>query len=165
MYESKLIADSELANKYLDIALKYEKFGEFLGGIPIFELTTIGPMGERIFSVAHVVGAVYDKYKEEPESNLDKKMYEEIKRILETSPYERFVLHLLEVIEYQMDCEKKKIAPFKIDCVDLLKDVKDNINRNKIRYTKKSDLYGENGIWPSLEMHNTRLSSYGHRIM
>ena len=161
-----LIATKELANQYLEISLKYNDLGSFLIGSPECELTLRDPNGEKVFSAMHVMEAIYDKYRENPNSGIDKQVFDSMIKELREEVLAKYILNLLEDIEYQLYCEKNNIAPFKLDCASLLKEVSENLMRNKDRFQKPVPAYpGYRGAWGEFVAHDKRVEDYGHKIL
>lgn len=149
-----LIATKELAKNYLDIALKYDEFKDFLLGSPIYELKVKDSYGNDVYSAMHVMEAIYDKYRENTVPNLDKLTYETMIEELKNYKYLPSILNIIENIEYQITAENTGKAPFEMNCVGLLEEFKNHIERNKSVYQLPIPDIGENGYWPSLENHN-----------
>ena len=103
-----LIATKRLASKYLDIALKKNGLEDFLTGFCLYELTVKDSYGNDVFSAMHVMEAIYDKYREDPNCNIDKMTYDAIINILETTRHGSSILNLFDDIVYQMNAEKIK---------------------------------------------------------
>ena len=80
--------------------------------------------------------AIHEKYKSDPNSDIDKKFHDAIlnnfQKLNNKTP---FLQNVLEVLIYQLICEKRKIAPFEIEKIDLLNEFKENLIRNKEYYS------------------------------
>lgn len=162
----KLKANRELAKKYLDVALATNEFREFLLGFSLYELTVTDSYGNEVFSAMHVMEAIYDKYREKPNSGIDKLTYETIIKELKTSRFNKAILNIFEDITYQMDAQKNGTAPFNLDCGNLLEEAKENLKRNEAFYKYPQGESKPNGIWPQIEMYNARIEqTIGHKIL
>ncbi len=161
-----LIANKDLAKAYLEISLKYNQLGSFLTGSPECELTLRDPNGEKVFSAMHVMEAIYDKYRENPNSGIDKQVFDSMIKELKEEVLAKYILNLLEDIEYQLYCEENNIAPFKLDCAGLLKEVSENLVRNKQRFRTPVQSYsGCRSVWGEFVAHDERVGDYGYKIL
>lgn len=163
---SNLIANPELARKYLDIALRNNSFREFLLGFSLYELNVKDSQGNNVFSAMHVMEAIYDKYKSDPNSGIEKLTYETMLNELKTNRFSKAILNLFEDITYQISAQKNQTAPFNLDCLTLLEEAKENLKRNELFYKYPQGENKPNGIWPELEMYNNRIEqTIGRKIM
>ena len=105
---SNLIANKELASKYLDVALKNNSFREFLLGYSLYELTVKDQNGNNVFSAMHVMEAIYDKFRKDPNSNIDKLTYQTMIYELQTNRFNKAILNLFENITYQISEQKNQ---------------------------------------------------------
>lgn len=159
-----LIANKELASKFLDIALKYDEFQRFLTGSLAYELTVKDPYGNDVFSAMHVMEAIYDKHKKEPNLKLDELTYNSMINTLRTRRNSSDILNILSDIEYHMNAEKSKTAAFNVDCLNLLVEIRENIERNKDFY--KSSVEIDEGIWNQIQMHDVTIEQItGHKVL
>jgi len=158
---NKFEIDREHARNVLEIALKYGELKKFLCGNPYYKLETHDSMGNAIHNYQLVMQSIYDKYKEDKTSEIDKKMFDAIIDFLKTEKYEPLLFNMIHVIEYQMMAEKQKSAPFELDCIEILKELKNNIERNKERFiNNKFD------AWKKLEGHDQMINQhFGHKIL
>lgn len=163
---SNLKADMELADKFLEVALKYNELKEFLTGDLTYELKVKDPNGNSVFSAMHIMEAIYNKHRKNPELGLDKKTYDCMVYVLDNRRNSREILAIFSDIEYQMNSQKNGTAAFNVDCLELLNKMKSNIDRNKLRYQISEEKEHPNGIWPEIEMHNITLEQItGHKIL
>lgn len=163
---SNLIANKELASKYLEVALKNNSFREFLLGYSLYELNVKDQNGNNVFSAMHVMEAIYDKYRKNPDSKIDKLTYETMIHELQTNRFNKAILNLFENITYQISAQKNQTAPFSFDCMKLLEEAKENLKRNEVFYKYPQGENKPNGIWPELEMYNNRIEqTTGHKIL
>ena len=131
---SNLIANKELASKYLEVALKNNSFREFLLGYSLYELTVKDSNGNNVFSAMHVMEAIYEKYRRYQNSNIDKLTYTTMIHELQTNRFNKAILNLFENITYQINAQKNQTAPFSFDCMKLLEEAKENLKRNEAFY-------------------------------
>lgn len=163
---SNLIADKELASKYLDVALEYGELKEFLTGDLDYELTLRDTYGNKVFSAMHVMEAIYDKHRLNPNLKLDEKTYNTMVLVLETRRNSRDILAIFSDIEYQLNAQKNGTAAFSINGIEILEKMKDNVFRNKNRYQKSEEKEHPNGIWPEIQQHNVTVEQItGHKIL
>lgn len=163
---SNLIANKELASKYLDVALKYDELEEFLTGDLMYELTIRDTYGNKFFSAMHVMEAIYEKHISNPSLHLDKMTYDTIIQVLEESCYSKDILNIFSDIEYQINSQMNNRAAFNFDCTNLLLKVKENISRNAEIYKTPEDKDHPNGIWSDIEKHGATLEQItGKKVM
>ena len=161
-----LIATKRLASKYLDVALEAGCLEEFLIGFPLFKLTVKDSYGNDVFSSMHVMEAIYDKYREDPNCNIDKMTHDSIINILETTRHGSSILNLFDDIVYQMNAQKNKTAPFSFDCGELLESMKKNLIKNERFYKYPINNNKPNGIWPEIEMYDVRIQqTLGRKLL
>lgn len=150
----------EHAMDILDLALEFDKLDMFLVGGDVYRLSDFNTPVIQHDSYL-VMQAVYDKYNQNPELELDKKVYEAIIKLLETEKYEPFIINIISDIEYQLMSEQQKTAPFELNCIEILKKLRENIERNKERFKS-----GSTNMWGRLENHDKIINThYGHKIL
>jgi len=153
--------EQKRAKEMLDIALEFGKLKDFLCGSALYRLETQDSMGNKINNYHLVMQSIYDKYNEDKSSGIDKRTFEAIIDFLKTEKYEPLLLNIINDIEYQMLAEKQGVAPFKLDCIEMLKELKNNIERNKERFKD-----ARFDTWKKLEDHDQIINqNYGHRIL
>ena len=85
---------------------------------------------------------------------------------LQTNRFNKAILNLFENITYQISAQKNQTAPFSFDCAKLLEEAKENLKRNEVFYRYPQGENRPNGIWPELEMYNSRIEqTTGHKIL
>lgn len=139
----------ELALKLLDIALKHNHLDEYLGGSPLYEIITHDTMGNKVQATGIVMESVYEKYKSNPELELDKKTYEALKKLGKEARSTRAITNGIDDIMYQLSTEKENRAPFQLNCEELLKEFRNNLYENREVYQKPA--YVRNGLQKILE--------------
>lgn len=163
---SEILASQELASGYLNIALENNMLLDFLVGRPLFELKVKDGYGNTTFSSMHVMEAIYDKYREDANLMLDKKVYEEFLNELKVSKFPKDIFNITEDILYHINSEKTGTAPFSMDCITLLEELKNNLSRNKAFYTYSNEQHNIKSVWPQIEDYNDRVfNSSGKRII
>ena len=154
---SNFIANIDLASKYLEIALKCNELEEFLTGDPLYELTLRDMYGNKIYSAMHVMEAIYEKHRNDPDLNLDKMTYDVFVKVLDESCYSRDIINTLSNIEYQINSQKHNNAAFNLDVDDLLSKVRANVLKYADVYKSPEDNEHPDGIWHHVLMHINNL--------
>ncbi len=124
----------ELAEKLLDIALKYDELDKFITGYPGYEVTVNDGIGNKVNSIDAIMQSIYKKYGEN--SSITEHLYTAIAVRINSTKNGETLLYLIDMIKYQMREEKANTAPFKINCIELLDLVKENIIRNRDIYNR-----------------------------
>ena len=124
----------ELALKLLDIALKHNDLDQYLEGSPLYEIITHDTMGNKVQATSIVMESVYEKYKSNPELELDKKAYEALKKIGKEAKYIGYITNGIDDIMYQLNAEKENRAPFHLNYEELLKGFRNNLYENRDLY-------------------------------
>lgn len=153
----------ELAEKLLDIALKYDELDKFIIGYPGYELYVNDGMGQKINSVDAMMKAIYKRYLSD--NSISDKLYVAIESRVNSTKNGITLLHLLDIIQYQMRSEKQNVSPFDIDCAMLLQCVKNNIVQNKAVYSRGFKDHKEGFIDEFKNFNQTLETNYGHRIL
>ena len=153
------------ADKLLDTALDYNKLKYYLLGVAGYEVTVIDTNGTLVNSPEFIMGAIYKKYTNVPEIQIDKKVYDTLSYLINRTKDGSTLLTILSEIEYQMLNEKENRAPFTMDCSKLLQDIKENIARNYSLYQKAIDINKE-GFIGEFKYHDRLLGeSYNQKIL
>lgn len=162
----------ELARKLLDSSLKRDRLEMFLRGDSLFQITEKDSSGRERQSPRLVMNAIYEKYQQDSSLKLDNKVTETMIDSLKRIKNGGAVINYLNLIEYQMMNEKNNLAPFKLDCESLLREVSSNIIRNKELYQSPNqhsvikDHYGIDDLWKMFEDHDKNIEThYGQRIL
>lgn len=153
----------ELALKKIDRALKFNHLDQYLGGSPLYEVITHDTMGNKVQAIGVVMEAIYEKYRSNPELELDKKVYEELKKLGKEARSTEAITNGIADIMYQLTAEKENRAPFHLNCEELLKEFKNNLYDNRELYSDPA--YTCTGLQEMLEeqdrilqeQHNMRL--------
>lgn len=149
------------AEKMLDLAIKHNKIESYVSGEPPLKITAVTEDGKKINNSMLVMKCIYKKHLKNKELELDKKVYDAMMKVLKTRNHEDLVLNVLRNIEYHIFLQNEGVAPFEMDCAELLKEAKNNIIRNKNRF--ENDKYG---MWTDLENINEAFeNNYGHKIL
>ena len=150
----------------MDIALKKNGLEDFLTGFCLYELTVKDSYGNDVFSAMHVMEAIYDKYREDPNCNIDKMTYNIMINLLKNKRSRMTILNIFDDITYQINAQKNKTAPFNFNCEELLYEMKSNLIRNKDFYKLSDGVNKPNGIWPEIEMYDARIEqTIGRKIL
>ena len=154
----------DYAMEILDISLEFNDLYKFLVGWNGFELFGKNVYGTKEQNYQLVMQAIYKKYETEPKiSNL---FQETIVDFLKTSKNGFFVLNILNLVKYQMRCEKEGIAPFKVDCDKLLLSISNNIKVNKELYEKQYKEIPLGNFMSEFKYFDDDFSNnYGRRIL
>ena len=156
----------EISRTLLEYALKNRHLIQYICNNGIYR--TYSEKEEKIngYPTQLIMQTIYQKYLESPELNLDKLMYEDIKRMLEITYNGRMLVNLLNIIEYQLMEEKDLKAPFKIDCENLLRKMAENIKNNKERYIATGINENNEGYYSDFKAHDDYLNfHYGQKIL
>lgn len=148
------------ALKLLNLAIETDSLEDFVVGNGIFSLKTKLEKGTEVNNFFVVLQIIYMKYKSDKSLELDKKLYDAIFNILNKTDNETDILTLLMMIEYQIHSEKTKFAPFELNCVCLLEELKKNLQRNRNKYIQSQKVK-----WILFEQHNRVLETKGHKIL
>ena len=161
IYEIK----EEKARKMLDVSLKYDSFEYFVLGIGGYSVTVKDIDGSDVKSPGLVMNAIYNKYFNAPEIEIDKKLYKILDETIDFTRDGSILLTILGNVEYQMLAEKEKRAPFTIDCPHLLKGIRENINRNYTLYKEPNNI-NKDGYIGEFKYHDQLLQeSYNNKIL
>ena len=154
---------NKLALKLLNIALKYDVLYNYLGGSTLYSVKTRDTMGNKVQATGVVMEAIYEKYRSNPELELDKKVYEALKKLGKEGRSTVYITNGIADIMYQLTAEKENRAPFHLNCEELLKEFRNNLYDNRELYSKPA--YTRTGLQEMLEeqdrilqeQHNMRL--------
>ena len=127
------------AEAFLKIVRKYEDkypevYEEVFMGKGTAAIISIDPAtGRPEHNVWAVMETMYNDYREHPERKINKKLEEVLNEVLSTEKLKLYMPTAINELMYQLDCEKKGIAPFKVNSIKMLNGLKQNIveNRNK----------------------------------
>lgn len=155
--------EMDCALKKLDIALGYNKLEEFIFCYGGYGNYTHDSLGNNVPSIDLIMQSIYSKSEELP--NLLNDFYNVLLNMANNNKYGYFVIHLLNIIEYQYRQEKLGETPFKIDHYELLNSLKNNINLNK-EFFERRDSHAPEGYIPLIAQHDDIVENYfGLRIL
>lgn len=161
----QMLASSNLADGYLNIALQHDMLEDFLVGSSLFALKSKDGYGNLVFSSMHVMEAIYKKYKNE-DKTLSNKVYETLLKVLQNSKYPQDIFNVTDNIIYQIYSEKEGKAPFLMNNKVLLEALKNNLSQNKEFYQYSDMEHNIQSVWPQVEEYNERVfQSSGQRII
>ena len=160
--------DVELLKKHADsvlnFALENNCFEKFVIGNPMWSVKIKNQEGEYEDCIYAKMEAIYKYHKQNPSSRIDKKFYTILKEYTPIVKGDEAFITILRTIEYQVVAEAENTAPFKIDNVQLLNNLKNNLLINQNLY--RSPNYEQKNFWSKIEQCNETLSSnYGHKIL
>ena len=159
-------ASDELASKFLDVALNHDKLYNFVFSTPLYDLMVDDGYGNPTHSARHVMTALYNRQKSEPETDYGELIGNVIFDHLRNERYHPTILSLLENLEYHAYAEKNGLAAFSLDLPKIFSAIKESILSNESIYRRFSPNHGSEGMWPYLELFNKRLQgSVGLNIM
>ena len=141
-YESIL----KLARDKLDIIMEYVKqdhtieyLEEFLMGEGASAIAIRDHRGWMVNDYDAVLQAIYSYYKENPKDHIDQLTENALIDIFKTCSQISFVQNTARVVQYYLNNELYKTAPFHMDCTAILQEYHNNIERNKYEYQRKGD--------------------------
>lgn len=159
-----MVVLKKLADNMLDMSFEYDEFFKFVMAVFPFTIKVPDGYGSEFECVSVKMEAIYDYYRKNPVSSIDKQLYDTLKEHMYSCKDIDSLLAMLRMVEYQISSERTDTAPFKIDNEDLLSSLKNNLQENIDVY--KSDLYNEKNFLGVMQQHNEDLiENYGHRIM
>ena len=154
----------QLANSLLNRAFRYDEFDRYVGAYIPYSITMPDGHGGEMECISVKMEAIYDCYRNNPDSGIDKKFYEALLKGTSTAVVTRIMVAMLRTIEYQIMAENAKIAPFKIDNDVLLLNIKENLIKNRELYNSKR--FQNEGFFDLMQQHNNDLmENYGRKIM
>lgn len=154
----------DYARKMLELAIEKDEFDEYVVGLSYWSISLKDEYGKEEECVFAKMEAIYDFHLDNPSFLINEKFYSCLKKYTSIIKGSYNFLAMLRMIEYQVVSESENRAPFKIDNVTLLENLKKNLSENQALY--KSQVYEQNKFWNTIEQHNESLSSnYGYRIL
>ena len=160
--------DMEAFNKYakgiLELAIREKELDQFLIGRSVYSLELSDGYGGKVQSATKVMETIYSKFRETKDIKFAEDVYNAMVKVLRNEFYEPYIENLLHDIEYQLYAEKNNLAPFKMDCEFLLKELRNTLERNKERYQKPNPTDGPRGFWGTMEDEEEELEKYGLKI-
>lgn len=160
--------DVELIKKHADSMLKFalenNNFEKFVLGNPMWSVKIKNADSEYEDCIYAKMEAIYKYYRENPNFEIDKKLYMILNQYTNIVKGDEAFLTILKTIEYQIVAEAEKRAPFVLENEQLLNNLKKNLLNNQTLY--RSQPYDEKKFWNTIEQYNESLSSnYGHKIL
>ena len=152
----------ELGRCILDISMEAVKekhdmkyFESFLKGESASAIAIRDQRGWMVNDCNAVLQAIYSYYKTNPEEHIDRLTENALINIFKTCSQISFVQNTARVVQYHLNNEQQKTAPFHMDCTTILQEYHNNIERNKCAYQRKAD-YAE---FDSIDEEITRIMS------
>lgn len=149
----------ELATKFLDICRKYEDqkpevYKKFFLGVKTYAILTVDPTtGRPMHNTWAVMQATYDDYRKNPDKRIDLKLSEVLHDTLKNETISAYLRSAMEELMYQMHCEKSGEAPFTLDCLNMLHDLRENILKNKEKLELNDMMKEIEGYDATLQQH------------
>lgn len=106
----------------------------FLMGYSVWALPIRNQRGELENDYNSVLQGIYEYYLQHPTDKIDKLTEESLIEIFKNCSKISYVQNAARIVQYQLNNEQQKTAPFKIDCIKVLKEYQENLNRNKEKY-------------------------------
>ena len=154
----------EYAYGVLEVAIKSDTLKWYVAGIPLFSIKSLNEFGQEEECIFAKMEAVYQYYKNNPDSKIDIKLEEVLTFFTLNAKADYAVINFLKYVEYQIVAEKENRAPFAMNNEKLLSNLKQNLEQNKKLY--QSDEYGKKGFMATIQQHNEMLSrNYGYKIL
>lgn len=154
----------ELARDMLKTSLKYNLFDRYVTSIGTYSISIDDGYGGKLECISVKMEAIYEYYKNNPESNIDQKFYDNLLEYTYKAKTLWPLVSMLRMIEYQILSEKEGRAPFKMDNDALLDNIKRNLNDNKTLY--ESEIYKKDKFLNIMGDYNKNLNEkVGRGIM
>lgn len=153
-------------NELLEISLKVDDFEKFVLMRPFYCIETRDLNGFVRPNLYFSMEAIYDYYRNNPSSRIDLLLYNTLIYISGRYKGESVIEQVLNIVQYQLDSEKKQLAPFKIDCQSVLNELKKTIIKNKEMYMQPKEVRGYIPFWNNIENYDLELQKmYGHKVL
>ena len=136
-YSRKLLRDAKIC---LDTAREFEKTEEtvwedFIIGKSTFAVISRNPeTGRPEHNIWAVMETIYDDYRKNPQKRIDLKLQEVLGKTLLTETNPVYLKNAIEELLYQLRSEKNSYSPFKLNCVELLSNLKTNVSSNRKKF-------------------------------
>lgn len=127
LYTSKM----ELSMELLEIALEYNCFDRYVMGYPGYVVEMNNPDGTKSMDVQCTVETIYNYYKDHLDQNIDKDFNDTLLKVANKCFDIESLINVLDVTRYHMISEKNGFAPFSIDGLKVLEDMKVQVEKNK----------------------------------
>lgn len=156
----------QLSLKLLDVALKNGQLADFVAMKPAYRIESRDLNGIVGPNMYFTMEAIYDYYRSNPNSGIDKDFYNSLIFLAQSYSGELMVERVLGIIDYQLNSEKSKSAPFEIDCQSVLNVLRNTIVANKAIYEKPDVERDNHSFWQSIEKYNEDFNQkYGRRVL
>lgn len=133
-YSRKLLRNAKIS---LETAREFESTNDavwekFILGKSTFAVVSRNPeTGRPEHNIWAVMETIYDDYRNNPEFHIDQKLNQVLGKALLSEQNAIYLKNAIEILLYQMRSEKQGTSAFKLDCIELLKQLKENITTNK----------------------------------
>lgn len=134
----------ELGMKILDIVMRIVKrdnsieyLERFLTGNGAAAIPIRNQKGQLENDCNAVLQAIYTYYFNHPEDRIDKLTETALIEIFKTCSKIDDVIDAARIVQYHLNNEQQKTTPFKMDCIKILQEYRNNIERNKKEYQKR----------------------------
>lgn len=156
----------ELISNLLKIAIKDNEFVNFVLMMPNYCIETRDLNGFVKPNRYYTMQAIYDYYNENPKFKIDELLYNTLINISREYKGEQAIETVLETVQYQLDFEKKNLAPFKIDCQSILNELRLTLLKNKEMYLQQKKSFDYVPFWNNIENYNTELQEkFNHKVL
>lgn len=156
----------ELIKELLKVAIKDNEFADFVLMMSNYCIETRDLNGFVKPNRYYTMQAIYEYYDENPKSKIDELLYNTLIYISREYKGEQSVETVLETVRYQLNSEKKNLAPFKIDCQSILNELRLTLLKNKEMYLQPKKSFDYVPFWTNIENYNTVLKEkYNHKVL
>ena len=141
-YEFRLELARGTLNRVMDIVKRdqsIEYLERFLMGKGATAILMRDQRGWLVNDCNAVLQAIYSYYKTNPEDHIDQLTENALIDIFKTCSQISFVQDTARVVQYHLNNEQQKTAPFHMDCTAILQEYHNNIERNKEAYQRTAD--------------------------
>lgn len=128
------------AEAVLGVVRKYEQtkpdvYEKFIIGKSTAAIISMNPVtGRPEHNIWAVMETIYDDYRNHPERKINERLQEVLHNTLRHETLSTYLNNAIQELLYQMRSEKEKTAPFSLDCIQLLNDLKANVEENKRKH-------------------------------
>ena len=141
-YEYRLELARGMLNRVMDIVKRdqsIEYLERFLMGKGATAIPIRDQRGWLVNDYDAVLQAIYSYYKTNPEEHIDQLTENALINIFKTCSKISYVIDTARVVQYHLNNEQQRTAPFHMDCTTILQEYHNNIERNKCAYQRKAD--------------------------
>ena len=122
----------------LKTAIEKNEVDRFIVGLDFYGIYLKNSSGYQELSVYYMLNAFYDLKSENPNLDVSKILHDGILTSLQTKSIE-FLYYIIIVIDNILNNQKKGIAPFNVDCSDLIEEIKNSLVKNKDIFNSQTD--------------------------